>query len=169
MSRLRTAEGGQLRFIADSSNSDQVLFYRDSRRRAEDYSRLGTGMGDGREHIFWLNGLAGTGKSTIAKTIAEWARKESILGGCFFFRTRRGGTEQPHHQEIGTRILHNIVLLDEIDEVVRDWNPASILHNIAEIELIEAEIDRVELIVDRQSVSINTIPQQARKQKRPIS
>ncbi len=53
--------------------------------------------------------------------------------------------------------MHNIALLDEIDEVVQDWNPASILYNIAEIELIEAEIDRIELIVDRQSVSISTI------------
>jgi len=40
-------------------------------------------------------------------------------------------------------ILHNIALLDEIDKVARDWNPASILLNIAEIELIEAEIDRI--------------------------
>jgi len=47
-------------------------------------------------------------------------------------------------------ILHNIALLDKIDEVVRDWKPASILYNIA-------EIDRIELIVDRQSVSIGTI------------
>jgi len=56
--------------------------------------------------------------------------------------------------------LHNIALLDKIDEVVRDWNPASILYNIAEIELIEAENDRIELIVDRQSVSISTISSQ---------
>ncbi len=40
---------------------------------------------EAREHIFWLNGLAGTGKSTIATTIAKWARKEGILGGSFFF------------------------------------------------------------------------------------
>ncbi|KLO09665.1 hypothetical protein SCHPADRAFT_833744, partial [Schizopora paradoxa] len=38
-----------------------------------------------REHIFWLNGLAGIGKSTIATTIARWARKENMLGGSFFF------------------------------------------------------------------------------------
>lgn len=35
--------------------------------------------------MFWLNGLAGIGKSTIARTIAEWAKKEDNLGGSFFF------------------------------------------------------------------------------------
>ncbi len=45
-----------------------------------------TNVDDDREHIFWLNGLAGIGKSTIAMTIAEWAHAEKkILGGSFFF------------------------------------------------------------------------------------
>ena len=35
--------------------------------------------------VFWLNGLAGIGKSTIAKTIAEYAYDCGILGGSFFF------------------------------------------------------------------------------------
>jgi len=34
--------------------------------------------------IFWLNGLAGTGKSTIAQTIAERMFAESLLGASFF-------------------------------------------------------------------------------------
>ncbi|KLO12427.1 hypothetical protein SCHPADRAFT_419928 [Schizopora paradoxa] len=40
---------------------------------------------DDGKHVFWLNGLAGTGKSTIAKSVAEWALKEKILGANFFF------------------------------------------------------------------------------------
>ncbi|KAJ3478480.1 hypothetical protein NLI96_g9725 [Meripilus lineatus] len=35
--------------------------------------------------VFWLNGLAGIGKSTIARTIAERAYHRGILGGSFFF------------------------------------------------------------------------------------
>jgi hypothetical protein len=35
--------------------------------------------------VFWLNGMAGIGKSTIAKTIAEYAHDHGILGGSFFF------------------------------------------------------------------------------------
>ena len=34
--------------------------------------------------IFWLNGLAGTGKSTIAQTIAERLFAEGLLGASFF-------------------------------------------------------------------------------------
>ena len=34
--------------------------------------------------VFWLNGLAGTGKSTIAQTFAERASNEGILGASFF-------------------------------------------------------------------------------------
>ena len=43
--------------------------------------------------VFWLNGLAGTGKSTIAQTISEWAFADGILGASFFcsrdFKDRR--------------------------------------------------------------------------------
>ena len=35
-------------------------------------------------HVFWLNGLAGTGKSTIAQTFAEMAAGTGILGASFF-------------------------------------------------------------------------------------
>jgi len=35
-------------------------------------------------HVFWLNGLAGTGKSTIAQTFSEMAAKNGTLGASFF-------------------------------------------------------------------------------------
>jgi hypothetical protein len=35
--------------------------------------------------VFWLNGLAGTGKSTIARTICEHFAKKGTLGASFFF------------------------------------------------------------------------------------
>ena len=35
-------------------------------------------------HVFWLNGLAGTGKSTITQTFSETAAKAGILGASFF-------------------------------------------------------------------------------------
>ncbi|KAF8533679.1 vegetative incompatibility protein HET-E-1 [Trichophaea hybrida] len=42
--------------------------------------------------IFWLNGVAGTGKSTIARTVARtWASKDRLqLGASFFFSKGRG-------------------------------------------------------------------------------
>jgi len=44
--------------------------------------------------IFWLNGLAGTGKSTIARTVARKYFDEQRLGASFFFS--RGGGDVGH-------------------------------------------------------------------------
>ena len=35
-------------------------------------------------NVFWLNGLAGTGKSTIAQSFSEIVSKEGLLGASFF-------------------------------------------------------------------------------------
>ena len=35
-------------------------------------------------HVFWLNGLAGTGKSTIAQTFSEMVAQKGTLGASFF-------------------------------------------------------------------------------------
>jgi hypothetical protein len=47
--------------------------------------------GDGRQRIYWLNGMAGTGKSTIARTVARACLDAGRLGASFFFS--RGGGE----------------------------------------------------------------------------
>ncbi|KAJ6176749.1 hypothetical protein N7485_003663 [Penicillium canescens] len=36
--------------------------------------------------MFWLNGMAGTGKSTIARTVAQTFRENQQLGATFFFK-----------------------------------------------------------------------------------
>lgn len=36
------------------------------------------------QNIFWLNGLAGTGKTTIAYTMCKWCAERVILGASFF-------------------------------------------------------------------------------------
>ncbi|KAG9227960.1 hypothetical protein BJ875DRAFT_490520 [Amylocarpus encephaloides] len=47
------------------------------------------------KRIFWLNGMAGTGKSTISQTFAEWLTKQDHprtmdLGASFFFKRNEG-------------------------------------------------------------------------------
>ncbi|KAJ5701262.1 hypothetical protein N7488_008810 [Penicillium malachiteum] len=43
------------------------------------------------ECIFWLNGMAGTGKSTIARTVAESSKEGGQLGASFFFKKGEPG------------------------------------------------------------------------------
>ncbi|KAF3031956.1 hypothetical protein E8E12_002491 [Didymella heteroderae] len=46
--------------------------------------------GDGDQHIFWLSGLAGTGKTTVARSVALLSRTKQQLGASFFF-SKGGG------------------------------------------------------------------------------
>ena len=52
--------------------------------------------------IFWLNGLAGTGKSTIARTIAHTCFQQGRLGASFFFS--KGGGDISHAGKFFTTI-----------------------------------------------------------------
>ncbi|KAK3326719.1 hypothetical protein B0H66DRAFT_637950 [Apodospora peruviana] len=42
------------------------------------------------ESIFWLNGMAGTGNSTISRTVAESFADSGLLGASFFFKRGEG-------------------------------------------------------------------------------
>jgi len=56
--------------------------------------------------MFWLNGMAGTGKSTIARTVArEWARKKR-LGASFFFS--RGHGDLARASKFFTTLAHQL-------------------------------------------------------------
>jgi hypothetical protein len=44
----------------------------------------------GSERIFWLNGMAGTGKSTISRTVAQNFADKGDLGASFFFKRGEG-------------------------------------------------------------------------------
>ncbi len=62
--------------------------------RGEPGSTIDNGGGsDGgqRKRVYWLNGMAGTGKSTIARTVARRCHEDGRLGASFFFS--RGGGE----------------------------------------------------------------------------
>jgi hypothetical protein len=52
--------------------------------------------------IFWLSGLAGTGKSTIARTVASKYSEKESLGASFFFS--RGGGDTGHAGKFVTSI-----------------------------------------------------------------
>src|SRR5271155_4641747 len=52
--------------------------------------------------IFWLNGMAGTGKSTIARTVARTFYDQDRLGASFFFS--RGEVDVSHSAKFVTSI-----------------------------------------------------------------
>ncbi|KAG6810506.1 hypothetical protein H0H92_011557 [Tricholoma furcatifolium] len=56
--------------------------------------------------IFWLNGLAGTGKTTIAHTVAERCHSQNFLGASFFFS--RDVTDRSNSQLVFTTIAHQL-------------------------------------------------------------
>jgi hypothetical protein len=60
--------------------------------------------------IFWLSGLAGTGKSTIARTVARRYFEEKRLAASFFFS--RGGGDVGHAGKfvtsIAVQLAHNV-------------------------------------------------------------
>ena len=64
------------------------------------------------KHIFWLSGMAGTGKSTIARTVAQSFADSGRLGASFFFR--RGEGERGNASRLFTTVA--IQLMTRIPE-----------------------------------------------------
>ncbi|KAF2464685.1 WD40 repeat-like protein [Lindgomyces ingoldianus] len=60
------------------------------------------GSGQDERLIFWLNGLAGTGKSTIARAVARTYFNKKLFGASFFFS--RGGGDVGHVGKFFTTI-----------------------------------------------------------------
>jgi WD40 repeat protein len=56
--------------------------------------------------VFWLNGLAGTGKSTVARTICERFSNHALLGASFFIS--RQVAERRHPQNILRTITYQL-------------------------------------------------------------
>lgn len=72
--------------------------------------------------IYWLNGMAGTGKSTIARTMAESFAEQGMLGASFFFK--RGAGDRSSASRFFTTIARQLVahfpaLADQVAEATR--------------------------------------------------
>ena len=74
--------------------------------------------------IFWLSGMAGTGKSTISRTLAEWLTNHGRLrgvdlGASFFFK--RGEVDRGSALRFFPTIIRELVLkIPELDSLVAD-------------------------------------------------
>ncbi|KAL3468698.1 purine and uridine phosphorylase [Aspergillus californicus] len=75
--------------------------------------------------IFWLNGLTGTGKSTISRTVAKAFQKQGLLGASFFFK--RGEGDRGNAARFFPTLVHQLFtripeLRSAIIQVIRE-NP----------------------------------------------
>ncbi|KAL5357236.1 hypothetical protein BJX96DRAFT_181550 [Aspergillus floccosus] len=61
--------------------------------------------------IFWLQGMAGTGKSTISRTVARSAKNRNLLGASFFFK--RGEADRGNAKKFFPTLTRQLIL----------WNP----------------------------------------------
>ncbi|KAF3186398.1 hypothetical protein TWF788_003263 [Orbilia oligospora] len=57
--------------------------------------------------IFWLNGIVGTGKSTISRTVAQSFEDDGVLGASFFFK--RGENERQNTSKFFTIITTQLL------------------------------------------------------------
>ncbi|KAJ4139753.1 hypothetical protein NW768_001097 [Fusarium equiseti] len=58
--------------------------------------------------VFWLNGMAGTGKSTVSRTVAQMLSSKGMLGASFFFK--RGYGDQASAAKFCTTIARQLSL-----------------------------------------------------------
>ncbi|PYI03550.1 WD40 repeat-like protein [Aspergillus sclerotiicarbonarius CBS 121057] len=69
--------------------------------------------------LFWLSGLAGTGKSTISRTMAKLMDERGILGGSFFFK--RGENDRASTAKLIPTLLSQLVrVLPQLKGILRD-------------------------------------------------
>lgn len=94
-------------------------------RQIQDWARQPHG-----KSIFWLNGMAGTGKSTISWTVAKWLTSQGPsplinLGACFFFKRGEGdrGSASQFFPTIVHQLLSKIPGLDALIAAVIDSDP----------------------------------------------
>jgi hypothetical protein len=73
--------------------------------------------------IFWLNGMAGTGKSTIARTVARTFKEKQQLGATFFFK--KGEADRGNAKYLISTVTKQLVnryrqLVPRILEAIKD-------------------------------------------------
>ena len=87
-----------------------------------------------RPHLFWLNGMAGIGKTTVAKTVCELATKKGVLIASFFFS--RDSDELSDHRLVLPTIARqlaykNRVYMHHLAEALKDGSAKDIEASLA--------------------------------------
>ncbi|KAF2835972.1 hypothetical protein M501DRAFT_1007778 [Patellaria atrata CBS 101060] len=112
--------------------------------------------------IYWLNGMAGTGKSTISRTVAQSFFAKGQLGASFFFKTGEGdrGNATRFFTTIATQLESSVSGLSQhIREVIntdsniskktlKDQFETLIFQPLLKTKIVSLQASRVVLVVD---------------------
>ncbi|KAJ5725062.1 uncharacterized protein N7483_006419 [Penicillium malachiteum] len=88
--------------------------------------------------IFWLNGMAGTGKSTVSRTLSGLLEERGLLGASFFFKRNEGDRRNAKRlfPTIAKQLSHRIPrIIPEITEAVRGGVPQKTIERQCELPL----------------------------------
>lgn len=112
--------------------------------------------------IFWLNGMAGTGKSTISRTVAQSFADNRVLGASFFFKRGEGnrGNASRFFTTIAAQLINKIPNLSPfIREVIASDPDIShkalkeqfeklVLQPLSQIPRVSPETSRIIFVFD---------------------
>ncbi|KAE8381786.1 hypothetical protein BDV26DRAFT_65630 [Aspergillus bertholletiae] len=124
LANLRVAEGA---FYNSYVNQHEDFCLPDTRTKLQEEILKWAESDD--KFIFWLNGMAGTGKSTIARTVAQSFEKHGLLGASFFFK--RGEADRGNAKYLMSTITRQLVIRhrqlgpDVLNAIKNDPNIAS--------------------------------------------
>jgi hypothetical protein len=79
----------------DAPNASEMCLPGTREQLLADLSAWFDDLDSSRERVFWLNGLAGTGKTTVARTMAARAYDQGRLGATFFFSRNVAAARDP--------------------------------------------------------------------------
>ncbi|KIX02675.1 uncharacterized protein Z518_08617 [Rhinocladiella mackenziei CBS 650.93] len=119
LGKLPYAEGAMFNSYGDDHVTCHPATRLDLLGQIQEWAQQPDGKG-----IFWLKGMAGTGKSTISRTIAQWLDGQSHLGvvdlgASFFFK--RGEGDRGSASRFFSTITRQLVLkIPGLDDLIAD-------------------------------------------------
>ncbi|THH15805.1 hypothetical protein EW146_g4743 [Bondarzewia mesenterica] len=99
---------------------------------------------DASPHVFWLNGMAGTGKTTIAESFARLLDQKGLLGASFFC-SRQGSAERRNARRIFPALAR-----------IMARNSSAFQSTL--VEAVDSNPNAAELSLDRQFTTLITGP-----------